>query len=42
MALSLLPLAAFAQGPLTFHLSGGLFQDWLLLDSGVLYTMNRT
>jgi RNA 3'-terminal phosphate cyclase (ATP) len=28
MALSLLPLAAFAQGPLTFHLSGGLFQDF--------------
>jgi RNA 3'-terminal phosphate cyclase (ATP) len=28
MALSLLPLAAFAQGPQSFHLSGGLFQDF--------------
>jgi RNA 3'-terminal phosphate cyclase (ATP) len=28
VALGLLPLAAFAQGPLTFHLSGGLFQDF--------------
>ena len=28
VGLGLLPLAAFAQGPLTFHLSGGLFQDF--------------
>src|SRR4029453_2017558 len=28
LALALLPLAAFAQGPQTFHLSGGLFQDF--------------
>ena len=28
VALGLLPLAAFAQGPLTFQLSGGLFQDF--------------
>ena len=28
LALALLPVAAFAQGPQTFHLSGGLFQDF--------------
>ena len=28
LALALLPLAAFAQGPHTFHLTGGLFQDF--------------
>jgi RNA 3'-terminal phosphate cyclase (ATP) len=28
VALGLLPLAACAQGHLTFHLSGGLFQDF--------------
>jgi RNA 3'-terminal phosphate cyclase (ATP) len=28
LALALLPLAAFAQGSQTFHLSGGLFQDF--------------
>jgi len=28
LALALLPVAAFAQGPQTFHLTGGLFQDF--------------
>jgi RNA 3'-terminal phosphate cyclase (ATP) len=28
LALALLPVAAFAQGPHTFHLTGGLFQDF--------------
>ena len=28
LALALLPLAACAQGPQTFHLTGGLFQDF--------------
>jgi RNA 3'-terminal phosphate cyclase (ATP) len=28
LAFALLPVAAFAQGPLTFHLTGGLFQDF--------------
>jgi RNA 3'-terminal phosphate cyclase (ATP) len=27
LALALLPVATFAQGPQTFHLTGGLFQD---------------
>jgi RNA 3'-terminal phosphate cyclase (ATP) len=28
LALALLPVAAFAQGPQTFHITGGLFQDF--------------